>query len=241
MLNKLIVPISIVIAGLLVAGAVYFSNKTPTDTQGTTPTANNAKPGNPNDPVAINAKLAPVTDKDHIMGSADAKLVIVEYSDFQCPYCQKFQTTMEQVMEEYGKDGQVAWVYRHYPLDFHADAMPAAVASECVARIGGSTSFWAYSKTLFEDQSDLSAENLRANAIGAGVDGQAYDECLASGYGEAEVEADMKDAAVVAQSAPGGFGTPYSVVVAKDGTQFVIEGAQPYFRVKQILDTLLSK
>jgi hypothetical protein len=80
------------------------------------------------------------------MGNADAELVIVEYSDFECPYCSKFHKTMEQVMADYGKDGKVAWVYRHYPLDFHQNAMPTAVASECVARIGGDAKFFEFAK-----------------------------------------------------------------------------------------------
>lgn len=241
MLNKLIVPISIVIAGVLVAGAVYFSNKTPTDPQGNAPTTQTTKKATSNDPVPISTKLNAVTAADHIQGNPSAELVIVEYSDFECPFCQDFHQTMKQVMEEYGKDGKVAWVYRHYPLSFHPEAKPAAIASECVAKIGGSSAFWTFADALFENQPDsLTTENLRANAVTAGINGEAYDSCLASGYGEAEVEADVTDATGIAQNAPGGFGTPYSIVIKKDGTQFVLEGAQPYFRVKQVIDTLLK-
>lgn len=92
--------------------------------------------------------FVPVTAKDHIRGDINkAKLVLVEYSDFECPFCTRFHSTMVQVIKDY--NGQVAWVYRHYPLSFHPTAQPAAEASECVTKVGGNDAFWKFADQAF--------------------------------------------------------------------------------------------
>ena len=103
--NKLFVPISILVAGLVIAGAVFFTR------DGSTPKA----PGEETATTQVDVK--PVDDSDHILGSSNAEITIVEYSDFECPYCSNFHKTMEQIMAEYKDSGKVAWVYRHFPLD----------------------------------------------------------------------------------------------------------------------------
>jgi len=82
---------------------------------------------------------------DHLFGSADAPVVVVEYSDYECPYCKAFQATMKQVVEE--SNGQVAWMYRHWPI--HAGSVEKLVAAECVAKLKGNDAFWKYSELLF--------------------------------------------------------------------------------------------
>lgn len=88
-----------------------------------------------------------VSEADHLRGSANATIVLVEYSDFECPFCQSFHPTMTQIMAEYGD--RVAWVYRHYPLAFHPQAQKAAEASECVAKLSNDETFWQYADSLF--------------------------------------------------------------------------------------------
>jgi protein-disulfide isomerase len=95
--------------------------------------------------------LDPVTEKDHIAGNPSADLILVEYSDPECPFCKKFHTTMLQVMDTYGKDGKVAWVYRHFPLDaIHSKARKEAEAIECAGELGGNDKLWAYLNKLEE-------------------------------------------------------------------------------------------
>ena len=89
-------------------------------------------------------KVEPVSDKDHLLGNPSAPVKIVEYSDLDCPFCKTFHATLQQIMEDYGKQGKVAWVYRHFPLaQLHPDAPRKAEATECATELGGQQAFWA--------------------------------------------------------------------------------------------------
>lgn len=94
------------------------------------------------------AQIPPVSDQDHVRGNRGAKVLLIEYSDFECPFCSNFHATAQQIIDEYGDD--VAWIYRHYPLDqLHPNARPAAIASECVTEIGGDEAFWKFADEAF--------------------------------------------------------------------------------------------
>ncbi len=87
------------------------------------------------------SQLPSVSEQDHVKGERGAKVKLIEYSDYECPFCVRFHPTAQQVLDEYGND--LAWVYRHFPLDqIHPRARPAAEASECVAELGGEEAFW---------------------------------------------------------------------------------------------------
>jgi protein-disulfide isomerase len=107
---------------------------------------------NPNaaitDPSVQAAKeVAPIDfDTDHVYGDTNAAIAIIEYSDFECPFCHAVHPTYKQIMEQY--DGKVMWVYRHFPLSFHAGAMPLAIGSECANQLGGNDAFWAYTDAI---------------------------------------------------------------------------------------------
>ncbi|MFA7193335.1 MAG: thioredoxin domain-containing protein [Candidatus Paceibacterota bacterium] len=229
--NKLFVPISILVAGLIIAGAVFF-------------TQDSRAPGAPTDeetPVQVEVK--PVTSDDHIIGDMNAEIVIVEYSDFECPFCANFHKTMDQIMTEYGPTGKVAWVYRHFPLDqIHKEARPAAEASECVANLGGNDAFWNYSKLLFANApTSLSTDNLKSNAVSLGIDEAAFTSCVDEGKFRDRVEDNYQSGMELAKN-DRNFGTPYSVVITKkDGAQITIPGAQSYSVLKQLIDAVLAE
>ena len=98
--------------------------------------------------------LPTISDTDHVLGKANAKVTIVEFSDFQCPFCSRHHPTMQRIISEYPDD--VRWVYKHFPLEsIHPRARPAAEASECVADLAGNDAFWQYADKLFANQSSL--------------------------------------------------------------------------------------
>lgn len=90
-----------------------------------------------------------ITEKDHVKGNSNAQITLVEFSDFQCPFCKRFHPTVQQALAEYGD--QIRWVYKHSPIDqIHPQARPAAEASECIAEQKGSEGFWQFADALFE-------------------------------------------------------------------------------------------
>ena len=95
---------------------------------------------------AYKGEVALTEEGDHLYGSPDAPVVVIEYSDYECPYCARYQTTMKQLVDE--SNGQVAWMYRHWPI--HAGSLDKLIAAECVAKLKGNDAFWKYTESLFE-------------------------------------------------------------------------------------------
>ena len=223
--NKFLVPLAIVVAGIFIAGAIYFGGSV-------RPTTNDQRP-------TTNAKIdiAPVTEKDHIIGSRNADLVIVEYSDTECPFCKSFHPTMKEVVRTY--DGKVAWVYRHFPIaQLHAKAAKEAEATECAAELGGNQGFWNYIDKVFEttnSNDSLNPSELPKIAQAVGLDVTAFNACLSSGKYTEFVQKSVEEAVKA-----GARGTPYSVIISKDGKKVVINGAEPFAMVKAKLDDLLK-
>jgi len=228
-LEKLSIPIAIIFAGALVAISLYYSNSK----------MNSEAIAGTQQPAASSVNMKPLSSDDHILGNPNADVIIVEYSDTECPFCKQFQTTLHRVMDEYGKDGKVAWVYRHFPIDsLHPKAPKEAEATECVNELGGSTKFWQYLDLIYattNSNNSLDPAQLPKLAGQVGVDVTAFNKCLASGKYTDKIKADYADAI-----AAGGQGTPTSILVSKDGTKTVFTGAQPYENLKAVLDSILS-
>lgn len=120
---------------------------------------------------------APVDDsKDHILGPKDAKVTLVEYSDFECPFCKRHLPAVKQILQKYPKD--VRLVYRHYPLSFHPTAEPAAIASECAAKVGGNDAFWKMHDKMFDRNTELTNDNLKAMAKEVGLKEADFNKCF---------------------------------------------------------------
>jgi protein-disulfide isomerase len=165
-------------------------------------------------------------DKDDpIYGSPDAPVIIVEFSDFQCPYCSRVNPAMEQIKTTYGD--KVAIVFRDFPLPMHKEAPKAGEAAQCANDQG---KFWEYHDKLFANQRALANENLKSYAAELGLDAAAFDSCLDSGKYTAEVEEDKKAGAAV-----GVAGTPAFFV----NGQF-LNGARPFDAFKELIDAELQ-
>ena len=205
--------VSILIAGVLIAGAVIFTN-----TRQSAPAA--AVVAGAQAPTAATNVRVP-SAQDHIVGSPTAPLVLIEYSDFQCPYCNVVHPTLKRIVEE--SNGQIAWVYRHLPLEsIHPSAKPAAIASECVAEQLGNDGFWKFADIIFGDQSKMSPAYFEQVALQLGAQKTAYKSCVASASTAKKVDADSSEA-----QQNGGQGTPYTVLYDKRG-QVGVSGALPY-------------
>ena len=182
--------------------------------------------------------IKPVTAEDHIRGNPNAPVMIVEYSDFDCPYCKTFHLTMQKLIEEYGPSGKVAWTYRHLPLpSLHPSAPYIAGASECVAELGGNEAFWKFADMVFGERGPNELTNvsqLPDYAEDAGVERAAYEECVKENRHMDKVDADASDAVAI-----GARGTPYSVILMGD-QKMVINGDENYDRMKILIDGLVK-
>jgi protein-disulfide isomerase len=166
-----------------------------------------------------------VDPKGPSRGPEQAKVTIVEFSDFQCPYCGREYGVIEKLMKDY--DGKVRLVFRNFPLEFHPFAAKAAEAAECAADQG---KFWQLHDKMFTNQDKLAVDDLKRYAKDIGLDTGKFDKCLDSGEKQAAVAEDQK-----AGQAAGVSGTPAFFV-----NGIFINGAQPYEHFKQTIDRELQ-
>lgn len=240
--NNLGIPIAIVLSALLIAGAIIYTGSNRKSTVNV----------NGNDTVTQETpeiQIAPVTKDDMILGNPNAPILIVEYSDYDCPFCRIFHDTMTKVMEEYGKDGKVAWVFRHFPLEqLHPNAIKIHEASYCVAELGGNDAFWEFTNALNDSRKielapdgniksvdPTNMSRITEFALAGGVDKAKFEACYNSGKYTSVVREDIQEAIKT-----GARGTPHSFIMV-GGQQTVINGAQPYANVKQLIDNVLAQ
>ena len=179
------------------------------------------------------SKIPPVSDEDHIRGDRNAEITLIEYSDYECPFCERFHPTTQQILDEY--EGTVRLVYRHFPLDqLHPKARPAAVASECVAELGGEDAFWAFTDAVFANQL-TTLSDLAGTAGGVGVNTSAFQSCFDSGRYADKVESQYQGGLEA-----GITGTPGNLVLNQNGDVWLIPGALPFESVKAVIDEALS-
>ncbi len=171
-----------------------------------------------------------VTADDHIRGDENAPVTIIEYSDFECPYCERFHPTMLEVMEKY--DGKVRWVFRHFPLSFHPNAKPAALAAECAADQG---KFWEFADKLFENRETLGDDLYTKLATDLGLNVATFGDCYTSGKYSDKIDSQASEGAAAGVS-----GTPGSFVIDSDGNAIPIKGALPFASVAAAIDSALE-
>ncbi len=228
MKSNYVLPITIVIAGALIAGGVFLAGK------GSTQTGDNGKT------MTQNARAySPGTD--HILGNPNAPVKVVEYMDLECPHCKVFNATMHQLMDYYGPSGKVAWVTRPFPLaQIHSKAPQEAQAAECAAQLGGDRAYYAFIDKVFDvtpSDNGLDLAQLPIIAKGIGLDQTAFNTCVSSNKYAQKVSDSYTEAI-----AAGGQGTPYSLIFV--GNQLVpggnLSGAQAYSDMRAAIDAVLQ-
>lgn len=197
-----------------------------------TTTANNNPPAQPTPDLS---KIPSVTAKDHVRGYANAQIALVEYSDFECPFCKRFDPVIKQLVDDY--KGKVKWVYRNYPLPFHQNAEMDAEAAECVAEAGGNDAFWKYADTLYEKTTSTGTSFTKEQLVSmASEQGNDIQSCLDSGKMKQLVQSQMTG------GQNGGIqGTPGTVIInLKTGKRDLIGGALPLEQAKAQIDGVMK-
>ncbi len=215
---------AIIISGIVIAGAIVYTRNSQLDSL-SEKLETDQKTSSVESRKASRVELT-ISEEDHIRGNPDAPVTIIEYSDFQCPFCQRFHPTVRQILEDY--PDQVRWVYKHFPLDsIHSEARPSAEASECAAEQG---KFWQFADELFENQSRMGSSLYEELASQIGLNMGQFESCISSRKYKDHVEADLQEGIKA-----GITGTPGSFVNGEE-----ISGAVPYDYLKTTVEQALA-
>lgn len=210
------VPIAILAASMLIAGGLYASRA---------PESKGAVVARAQIPQDFRLP----NEADHIRGNPEATVAVIEFSDFECPFCARFHPTMQRIIDE-GTD--VKWIFRHFPLStIHSRALNAAIASECVSKLGGNEAFWLFADAAFGNQHSLGTSLYEDVAKRAGIDLDEFNACVSDNIIAKEVQVDG-DEAIQA----GGRGTPFAVIVTHSGALAPFSGALPYEDVRRLVE-----
>ena len=191
------------------------------DAAAVVPPADDVKPPTP--PAGDPSKLVAVKDTEYVRGDKNAKVTMIEYSDFECPYCSRHNITIDKVLEEY--KGKANLVFRHFPLSFHPNAQKAAEAVECA---GEQNKFWEMHDIIFKANTakQMGVEKWKTSAKELGLDTSKFDSCLDTGKYASKVKSDMASG-----QAAGVRGTPAVFVNGE-----MVSGAVPYEKFIETID-----
>lgn len=222
--TKLFLPVAIMVAAGLISGTLLYVNYAKSGTQ--------LPPGEKGEAKVVDVSV----DDDPVLGKNNAPVTIVEFSDFQCPFCRKFwEGALGDIKKEYIDTGKARLVYRDFPLDFHLGAQPAAEAGECAHEQG---KFWELHDKIFASQAkkgegtiQFTVADLKQWSKGVGLDGAKFNACLDAGKYKEEVAKDVQDGAAAGVS-----GTPTIFINGR-----AVVGAQPFAVFKAIIEAELAK
>jgi len=197
--------------------------------------ANNGGGDVPANQVAGPSASGLIEEGDPVLGEADAKISVLEFSDFQCPYCARAasDTVVGLKNSALFTSGEVNFIYKHFPLNsIHPFAQNAAEAAECANRQG---EFWDYHDTLFANQGALDDASLKSYASQLGLDTKEFNSCLDDDEAKSEVTKELSQA-----TSAGGRGTPYFVIINNDnGETQSISGAVPYAQLEAAINAVM--
>lgn len=221
-------PMAIIIAGVLIALAVFLTNSNGIS--------------NKNEVKKAETPKLELRSDDHINGNiSKAKVIMFEYSDSDCPFCERFHPTLKQIKSEYGDS--VAWVYRHYPIQgLHPYAPFEALALECVADSAGNDAFWQYLDKIYSVNLSASKEAepdqgiFTKLATEVGVNANEFKKCYDERKFQDRISSDASEGVSL-----GAKGTPFTIIMnKKTGEKIDIPGAYPIEEVRKAIDSLMK-
>ena len=216
--HKYLLPVVIVISGLLVSGALFYKKvKEPTIVE---------------DSIEKIVFLDPITQKDHILGNPNANLLVVVFSDYDCSFCAFYHKNLEKILDEYGKDGSVALVYRHMPIkDTHPEAVEKSKTAECVAKIHGEEKFWQLTDAFFKNA--ISAkETLKSISI----EYETVSSCVSGDDEVGSLIENQYENAILS----GAVGSPYTIFVENGEAVASINRAVSFSELEIIVSSMLD-
>lgn len=221
MKQSLTIPLAIALGGVIIAGAIYVS-----------------MPKSFSISKDTSALVRPVSTSDHILGNPAAPVIIVTYTDFDCTFCKDFHDTLLRIITNEGTTGNIAWVYREFPLtEIHPNAHAHARAAECIAQVGGNIAFWKFADALYKKQ-PVTPLQYGELASEIGISTTDFATCFAGAATtvDARVAEDRQNALDI-----GALGTPYSLILVAGNPPVVMNGAYPYIAVKQLINEALQE
>lgn len=178
-------------------------------------------------------------DDDPYKGKSDAPVTIIEFSDYQCPFCGRFvKNTLPDIAKKYIETGKVKYVFRDFPLDFHKQAPKAAEAANCA---GDKGRYWEMHDKLFDNQSALTLDNLRKYATDIGLDADSFNACIDSGKHATEINKDLEDGKKAMVSGTPSFIIGKTQIGQKDIVGKRLVGARSFSSFEQVIDPLLAE
>lgn len=215
-------PVTIVVAGAIIATALYM-----------------VRMGDEDIAIVRNlAELAPLSASDHVLGSPSATVVIITYTDIDCEHCKTLRETMEQIVTEYGPTGDVAWVFRHFPnIASRPYTALHAEASECVHEQSPDGAFFQFINAMNQiapKGSQFNPEGYEQVVKNLGLSVEAFRSCVQSDRMTGRVEKDFENALRIGADA-----TPYSVLLVKNHEPVPISGALSYDDMKAVIEESL--
>ena len=230
--NQLNIGLSIIVAGVIIAGAILLNDKTPniptaaTNTEQTAAAIENSA-----------GTIKPVSIDDHILGNINSKVVMIEYADYQCPFCGKFYTeTVQPIEKNYVETGKIAFVYRDFTF-LGSESVKAGEAVECANDQG---KYWMYHNYLYthqngENQGGFADKNLKTFAETLGLNTTEFNTCLDSGKYTQKVKDSTEEASSIGVN-----GTPHTFIIKNGKVVSEVKGAYPLSEVTAKLDAALK-
>lgn len=219
-----LVPIAILIAGAAIAVAVYVVRV------GSAPLV----------PDADLTLIRPVSpERDHILGNPDADLVVVEYADIDSAYAKQFQEIMQQILAEEGDEGEVAWVFRHFPLThIYPDSGTHAHAAECAASLTDEDGFWLFIAAMHTEapgNSRFRPSDYATLLPSFDIAPEAFNACMNGNAFEERIVEDATNALTI-----GATGSPYLVLLPRGAEPIPVSGSLPYAAMKGVIAEALT-